>query len=148
MSCSTVSSAGSMGGWSGCGKKDWSPRQVVARSSNICYHAGRSRSLAMSNVEKISIALPSEMIEDIKEAVDRGDYATTSEVLRDAVRDWQRREVVRRYENLRPKSLADLKRMVREGIDSLDRGERIPAEDVYAELTARFSGKARRQKRR
>jgi len=102
----------------------------------------------MSNVEKISIALPSEMIEDIKEAVDRGDYATTSEVLRDAVRDWQRREVVRRYENLRPKSLADLKRMVREGIDSLDRGERIPAEDVYAELTARFSGKARRQKRR
>jgi antitoxin ParD1/3/4 len=101
----------------------------------------------MSNVEKISIALPSEMIEDIKEAVDRGDYATTSEVVRDALRDWQRREIVRRHEALKPKSLADLKRMVREGIESLDRGERIPAEDLYAELTARFGGQTKRQKK-
>jgi antitoxin ParD1/3/4 len=92
----------------------------------------------MSNVEKISVSLPREMIDYMRESVDRGYYASTSEVLREAVRDWQRKEIDRRYENLRPKSHADLKRMIQEGIDSLDRGEGIPAEEVFAELTARY----------
>jgi antitoxin ParD1/3/4 len=100
----------------------------------------------MSNVEKISVSLPREMIDYMRESVEHGYYASTSEVLREAVRDWQRKEVVRRYENLKPKSFADLKRMVQEGIDSLDRGERIPAEELYAELTARFGGKAKGKK--
>jgi antitoxin ParD1/3/4 len=41
-------------------------------------------------VEKISIALPSEMVNWIREAVDSGEYASASEVVRDALRIWKR----------------------------------------------------------
>jgi antitoxin ParD1/3/4 len=44
----------------------------------------------MPTVEKISIALPSEMVKWIREAVDSGEYASASEVVRDALRIWKR----------------------------------------------------------
>lgn len=44
----------------------------------------------MQSTEKISITLPPDMLRDIRAAVDAGDYASTSGVLRDAVRSWQR----------------------------------------------------------
>jgi antitoxin ParD1/3/4 len=43
-------------------------------------------------IEKISITLPMEMLHDIKEQVRLGVYASTSEVIRDAMRLWQRQE--------------------------------------------------------
>ena len=45
----------------------------------------------MSEIHKISIALTSEQIGTLKSAVDVGQYATISEVIREAVRDWQRK---------------------------------------------------------
>ena len=42
--------------------------------------------------EKLSISLPSEMVAAIKARVDAGSYASTSEVLRAAVRVWLREE--------------------------------------------------------
>jgi len=42
--------------------------------------------------EKLSITLPSEMVAAIKSRVDAGAYASTSEVLRAAVRVWLREE--------------------------------------------------------
>jgi len=44
----------------------------------------------MQNAEKISITLPPDMLRDIRRAVAAGDYASTSEALRDAVRGWLR----------------------------------------------------------
>jgi antitoxin ParD1/3/4 len=44
----------------------------------------------MPNPERLSITLPPDMLRDIRDAVAAGDYASTSEVLRDAVRRWQR----------------------------------------------------------
>ena len=38
-------------------------------------------------VQKISIALPKEMIDRIRAAVDSGQYASASEVIREAVRE-------------------------------------------------------------
>jgi antitoxin ParD1/3/4 len=96
----------------------------------------------MSNVEKISVSLPREMIDYMKESIERGLYASTSEILREAVRDWQRKEIVRRHDALTPKSHEDLRRMIQEGVDSLKK-RRIPAEEVYAELTARYGGKGK-----
>jgi antitoxin ParD1/3/4 len=87
----------------------------------------------MANIEKISIALPHDMVEAIREAVDSGDYATTSEVIRDAVRDWR---LKRRVEAM---DLDDLRRLVQEGIDS---GPSIPAEEVFAKLKAKLAGAA------
>ena len=42
----------------------------------------------MPNVEKISIALPPEMVAVLRQAVETGEYASSSEVVRDALRDW------------------------------------------------------------
>ena len=44
----------------------------------------------MQNVEKISITMTSDMLRAIRESVAAGEYASTSEALRDAVRIWQR----------------------------------------------------------
>ena len=87
----------------------------------------------MATIEKLSIALPHDMVEAIREAVESGDYATTSEVIRDAVRDWH---LKRRVEAM---DLEDLRQLVQEGIDS---GPSIPAEEVFARLKARFDAAA------
>ncbi len=42
--------------------------------------------------EKLSITLPTEMVNLIKSRVEAGDYASTSEVLREAMRVWMRQE--------------------------------------------------------
>ena len=42
----------------------------------------------MPSVEKISIALPPEMVAQVRQAVETGEYASSSEVIRDALRDW------------------------------------------------------------
>jgi len=54
----------------------------------------------MPDVQKISIALTAEQIAALKAAVETGEYATTSEIVREALRDWQfKREL--RHEDLR-----------------------------------------------
>lgn len=45
----------------------------------------------MANVEKLSIALTTQQADLLREAVDSGEYATASEVVRDAMRIWQER---------------------------------------------------------
>ena len=42
----------------------------------------------MTPAEKISIALPPEMVAIVRGAVATGEYASSSEVIRDALRDW------------------------------------------------------------
>ncbi|MGD0190604.1 MAG: type II toxin-antitoxin system ParD family antitoxin [Rhizomicrobium sp.] len=96
----------------------------------------------MANIEKISIALPHDMVEAIKDAVEQGEYATTSEVIRDALRDWR---LKRKVEEL---DTAELRRLVQEGIASLDRGEGIPAEQVFKRLEAKYSAMAKKKKKR
>jgi antitoxin ParD1/3/4 len=49
----------------------------------------------MANVEKISIALPSDMATLVHRAVQTGDYASSSEVIREALREWKARRAVR-----------------------------------------------------
>jgi antitoxin ParD1/3/4 len=46
----------------------------------------------MHSAEKISITLPTDMVQAIREKVDSGAYASTSEVVMEAMRLWQRRE--------------------------------------------------------
>lgn len=44
----------------------------------------------MASAEKISITMTPEMIRAVRASVEAGEYASTSEALRDAVRVWQR----------------------------------------------------------
>lgn len=52
----------------------------------------------MANIEKVSVALTCEQVATIRSAVDDGEYATTSEVVREALREWQARRELRRDE--------------------------------------------------
>ena len=43
----------------------------------------------MAEVERLTITLPAEMAAVVKQAVETGDYASSSEVIRAALRDWK-----------------------------------------------------------
>jgi antitoxin ParD1/3/4 len=43
----------------------------------------------MPDIHKVSIALTGEQVAALKSAVESGEYATTSEAIREALREWQ-----------------------------------------------------------
>jgi antitoxin ParD1/3/4 len=66
----------------------------------------------MAGVAKISVALTPELQELVQDAVTTGDYASTSEVIREALRDWKEHRERKRA------AIADLRRLWDEGIAS------------------------------
>lgn len=85
-----------------------------------------------STAERMTITMPAEMAETLRQTVETGEYASTSEVVREALRDWTRaRDTERR-------DLDELRAAIRSGLDS---GPGIPAEEVLAELRARYAAK-------
>jgi antitoxin ParD1/3/4 len=79
----------------------------------------------MASIERLSITLPAEMAAALRQTVEGGEYASASEVVREALREWSRR----RNEELR--DLETLREAVRIGDES---GAGIPADDVFVEL--------------
>jgi antitoxin ParD1/3/4 len=61
----------------------------------------------VANIEKVSVALTSEQINLLRAAVDSGEYATTSEIVREAVRDWQAKRQLRQGDIKRLRQLWD-----------------------------------------
>ena len=55
-------------------------------------------------VEKVSIALPADLIEAVRAAVETGRYASVSEVIRDALRDWRLENSALKVETLRTRA--------------------------------------------
>jgi antitoxin ParD1/3/4 len=51
----------------------------------------------MGSIERLTITLPAEMAGLVKGAVNEGDYASTSEVIREALRDWKMKREVRMH---------------------------------------------------
>jgi len=49
----------------------------------------------MAKLERMTVVFPEPMAADIRAAVARGDYASTSEAVRDAVRLWKDRQQLR-----------------------------------------------------
>ena len=49
----------------------------------------------MAEIERVTIALPEPMAASARAAVEAGEYASTSEVVRDALRLWQARRELR-----------------------------------------------------
>ncbi len=66
----------------------------------------------MANVEKVSVALTPEMLAVVREAVESGEYASSSEVMREALREWKRRRALER------KEVEELRRLWEEGLAS------------------------------
>jgi len=52
----------------------------------------------MAEIERLTITLPSEMAAIIKGAVEGGNYASNSEVVREALRDWQMKRTLQLHE--------------------------------------------------
>jgi antitoxin ParD1/3/4 len=52
----------------------------------------------MAEIERMTITLPSDMAAVVKGAVEGGDYATSSEVVREALRDWKTKRALQLQE--------------------------------------------------
>ncbi|MDP4022362.1 type II toxin-antitoxin system ParD family antitoxin [Methylobacterium sp. NEAU 140] len=87
----------------------------------------------MSTIERMTVTVPAEMAAAVRDAVAAGTYASTSEVVREALRAWVRANDAERRER------DDLRAAIQAGLDS---GPALPAEDVFAELRARYSAKS------
>ncbi|MCC5621134.1 type II toxin-antitoxin system ParD family antitoxin [Nostoc sp. CHAB 5715] len=83
----------------------------------------------MGTVEKISVALPPDMVALVREAVESGEYASTSEVIREALRAWKFRRKVETLE------VDELRELLRQGAES---GPGVDADLVFARLRAKY----------
>jgi antitoxin ParD1/3/4 len=86
----------------------------------------------MQNAEKVSITLTTEMVKIIKESVESGEYASTSEVLRDAFRIWQRARVEH------AERMAVIKARIENAVHST--GPRYTSEEIRAHFASTKPG--------
>ncbi len=61
----------------------------------------------MADIQKVSVALTGEQLAALKAAVEAGEYATTSEIVREAIRDWQFKRELRQEDIKRLRQLWD-----------------------------------------
>jgi antitoxin ParD1/3/4 len=70
----------------------------------------------LPGIERLTITLPSDMVSVVKGAVEGGDYASTSEVVREALRDWKMKRALQLQE------LVTLKTDIERGLADLTEG--------------------------
>ena len=87
----------------------------------------------MQTAEKISITMTPEMLRSIRESVDAGEYASTSEVIRHAMRLWQRDR------DEHAESLEAIRARLRKSLD--DPHPDLSLEEIEEQMEA-FIGKA------
>jgi len=92
----------------------------------------------MAEIERLSVALPAPMADRVRRAVADGEYASTSEVIRDALRLWESRR------HLRERDVAVLRSRWDEGKAS---GRAGPLDMKRVLSQARTSFKGARRKR-
>lgn len=78
--------------------------------------------------EKLSITLPAEMVRLIREKVNKGAYASNSEVIREALRGWMERE----------NRLITLDAAIARGLGDAEAGRVKDIETVRAEMRKKF----------
>lgn len=88
----------------------------------------------MATVEKISIALPAEMVHLLRESVEAGEYASSSEAVRDALRDWAHKRTVRQD------GMDALRALWRQA--AADRSPGVDPEPVMKRLRAKYEAMA------
>jgi antitoxin ParD1/3/4 len=83
----------------------------------------------MSKLERITVTMPAEMAARLRAAVERGEYATTSEVVREALRDWGDERERTEAENL----------AIRKLLDEARQSPSLPADEVFARVRQRVA---------
>ncbi len=84
----------------------------------------------MPTVEKVSIALPPEMLSIVRKAVETGEYASSSEVVREALRDWSHKR------SLREKGLEELRGLWQQALE--DKSPGVSPHDVFERLERKY----------
>jgi antitoxin ParD1/3/4 len=85
----------------------------------------------MGKLERITVTMSEEMAARIRAAVDSGEYTTTSEIVREALRDWCEEQ------DRKQVALQRLREMIAEG----EKGPFYDGPTVMAELRARVAAK-------
>ena len=88
----------------------------------------------MPAVERISIALPPEMVANIRKAVETGEYASSSEVVRDALHEWTL------MRDLRQQSLGELRSLWRQALE--DKTPGAPVDEILERLERKYKALA------
>lgn len=86
----------------------------------------------MPTIEKLSVALPTEMAALVRMAVEQGEYSSNSEVIREALREWTYKR------NLREQGLAGLRRKWHAAI--ADDSEGLDPDEVFDRIEAKYEG--------
>jgi antitoxin ParD1/3/4 len=84
----------------------------------------------------MNISLTPELEKFVEARVQSGYFQTTSEVIRAGLR------LLVEQEQLRELRMEELRKTIRVGLDQLDRGEGIPAEEAHTELDRRRAARA------
>jgi antitoxin ParD1/3/4 len=85
-----------------------------------------------SETEKLSVVLTPELALLVRQAVEGGEYASTSEVIREALREWKRRRTER------AQAVEQLGRLWDAGMES---GPPVDADDVWERIAERIEAK-------
>ena len=93
----------------------------------------------MPTIEKLSIALPTEMAAVVREAVEAGEYSSNSEVVRDALRDWTHKR------KMRVQSLKGLRLRWQEAMS--DNSEGLDPKEVFDRLEGKYRRRAKATER-
>jgi antitoxin ParD1/3/4 len=80
----------------------------------LCYSGGREQKGTI--MERMTITLTDDQAERVKAAVENGGYASQSEVIREALRDWEMNQ------SFRKQALADLKGEIDKGMSDVKSG--------------------------
>ena len=87
----------------------------------------------MARVPKVTVALTADTASEVRDDVDRGEYATATEVIREALRDWSLKRKLAHLE------VDEMRRLVQEGADS---GPGVDADLIFARLRAKYAAMA------
>lgn len=71
----------------------------------------------MSNVEKLSVSLSPELAKLVRSAVGQGGYTSSSELIREALRDWQVKQAIKEAE------LERMRQGIAMGLDDIENGK-------------------------
>jgi antitoxin ParD1/3/4 len=88
----------------------------------------------MGSIEKISIALPPEMVEQVHHAVETGEYASSSEVVREALREWTQKRALQR------EGVDELRRVWKQAVK--DRSPGVEPDKVLGRLERKYRAMA------
>tara|TARA_R110002072_G_scaffold15856_34_gene62911 strand:- start:3762 stop:4049 length:288 start_codon:yes stop_codon:yes gene_type:complete len=83
----------------------------------------------MGKLERITVTMPQEMAARLRAAVEEGSYATSSEIVREAVRTWADERDREEAENTAMRAMLDRARA----------GKRLSADEVFARVRERVA---------